>query len=167
MSGAMATPYEAAAEELTRRVRKVLSKEGLAVYDGDTPEPSVHYGLPATVGPWCVWVDPLPHSVETSGGASGHEHGTEFSLYVDCVAKSRKREDAVRALQRYANSVYMGVMADATLNRTVNNALPRLFDSGCDVTNDKQFICAAVVEVRCKTFTMCPHEFRELIDEGQ
>lgn len=157
------TPYMAASDALFERMRLAFSKEALALYEEPVEPPKVDQGTPQTVAPFNVWVDFLPQSDDTQGSATNHEIMSSFVLDIYCVAKHTNRNKAVQILQTYVNTACMGILADATLGRTVNNSIPRLTDAGVDATPEKQFIAAAVVEVTLKTASVCPKELKELI----
>lgn len=157
------TPFERAARALYGRMITVFSADGLALYEDAPKRPDVSFGTPSVVKPFAVWVDMLPFGVRSTGSATTHEVAVEFAIDVYCVTKHSNRDVAVNTLQKYVNSIYMGVSADATLGRSVNNAIPRISDAGVDVTAEKQYIAAAVVEVTCKVASVCPKEFRELV----
>ncbi|OFK25014.1 hypothetical protein [Olsenella sp. HMSC062G07] len=160
------TPYERAASALFERLRLVLSDAGLALYAEPVPVPQLTFGSPANKRPNVVWLDPLPMMASTSGSATSFENQTTFTLTVFCMSRHTDRNVAIANVQRYVNSVYMGVMADATLGRNVDNAIPRVTETGSDATPDKQYIVAASVDVTCKASSMCPREFKELVADA-
>lgn len=159
------TPYMAAANALYERMKLAFSPEGLAIYGKEKPikAPEVSQGAPKTIAPFHVWVDFLPFANATQGSATTAEIMTNFALDVYCVAKHSDRNKAVEILQTYVNSVCMSITADATLWRTVNNAIPRISDAAVDATPEKQYVAAAVIEVTLKTASVCPREFKELV----
>lgn len=157
------TPYKAASDALYERLKLAFSDAGLALYGYSVQKPKVDQGTPRNVEPFHVWVDFLPFGNASQGSATTHEIMTNFALDVYCVAKNSDRNKAVDTLQTYINSVCMAITADATLNRAVNNAIPRISDAAVDSTPEKQFIAAAVIEVTLKTASICPTEFKELV----
>lgn len=160
------TPYERAAKALYERLQLVLSDAGLALYAEPVPKPQLSFGAPVNKRPNTVWLDPLPMTVSTNGSATSFENQTTFALTVFCMSRHTDRNVAVANVQRYVNSVYMGVMADATLGRQVDNAIPRVSETGSDSTPEKQYIVAASVDVTCKASSMCPREFKELVADA-
>lgn len=163
MATSYRTPYARTANALYERMQKVFSDEGLAIHEEPPKKPSVSLGLPRNISPFCVWVDFLPHASENEGGATSSENTYTFALNVYCVAKHSDRNTAVNTLQKYIDSVCMGISAAATLNRSVNNAIPRIGEAGVDSTPENQYIAAASVEVVCKVSAVCPREFKELV----
>lgn len=159
----MNTPYAAAALALFKRMETVFSDEGIALYDEPPMKPSVSFGIPRNIPPFCIWVDFLPHSPINEGGATIGANQYGFALSVFCIATNSDRNKAVDTLQKYVNSVCQGVAAGATLDRTVDNAIPCIGESGVDFTNENKYIAAASVEVTCKVASVCPHEFKELV----
>lgn len=157
------TPYMAASNALFERMKLAFSPDGLALYGGEIKAPKVDQGTPKDVAPFHVWVDFLPGSNDSQGSATTAEIMTTFALDVYCVAKHTNRNKAVEILQTYVNSVCMSIIADATLCRAVNNAIPRIADAAVDTTPEKQYVAAAVVEVQLKTASICPKEFKELV----
>lgn len=157
------TPYMAASNALFERMKLAFSKDGLALYEEELPTPKVDQGLPKTITPFHVWVDMLPGSNDSRGSATTAEIMTNFALDVYCVTKHTSRNKAVETLQAYVNSVCMSILADATLNRAVNNAIPRIADAAVDTTPEKQYVAAAVIEVSLMTASICPKEFKELV----
>lgn len=161
------TPYERAADALYERLKVVLSKDGLALYEEPPAIPQVSLGNPVNKAANCVWLDPLPMTVSTNGSATSHENKTTFALTVFLLSKHSDRNKAIANVQRWVNSVYMGVMADATLGRSVDNAVPRMSEVGSDSTTEKQYIVGASVDVTCTAYSMCPKEFKELVRNAQ
>lgn len=157
------TPYMAASNALYERMQLAFSQDGIALYEGDVAAPKVDQGTPKTIAPFHVWVDFLPGSNDARGSATTAEIMTTFALDVYCVAKHTNRNKAVETLQTYVNSVCMSILADATLNRAVNNAIPRIADAAVDTTPEKQYVAAAVIEVSLMTASVCPKEFKELV----
>lgn len=164
----MATPYDAAARAVCDRLRVVLSEGALALYDGDPVRvPVVSFGIGPSRPPFLVWVNPLARSVSTSGSATSHEYSTAFSIFVYLMATHADLDEAVRNVNTWLNSAYMGIAAEATLGRSVDCAVPRISDSGYDTTPDKKHVVAAELEVACRVASVCPHEFKELIANAQ
>ncbi len=159
----MDTPYYAAARALFKRMQTVFSDEGIALYQEPPKKPSVSLGIPRNIPPFCVWVDFLPHSPNNGGGATIGANQYGFALSVYCIATNSDRNKAVDTLQKYVNSVCLGVSAGATLDRTVDNAIPSIGEAGIDSTPDNKYIAAASVEVVCNVASVCPHEFKELV----
>jgi len=167
MSGiGITTPYMVAAEALYERMQTVYGSAGIALYENVVPVPPVTMGTPLNVKAFHVWVDMLPYNSSTSGSASNHEAASAFSLNVYLVAKHSDRNECVRILQTYINSSIYGILADATLGGRVGNCIPRIEDVGIDQDQNKQYIAAAAIEVSVKTFSMCPQEFRALVEGG-
>lgn len=163
MATSYRTPYARTAQALFERMKLVFSDKGLALHEEPPKKPEVSLGIPRTIPPFCVWVDILPHGATNDGGATTSENQYTFALNVYCVAKHSDRNKAVDALQKYVDSVCMGISAGATLNRSVDSATPSLGEAGVDATPENQYIAAASVEVVCKVAAVCPREFKELV----
>lgn len=160
----LAVPYARAAEALFERVRLVLSKDALAMYEGDPVKvPTVSRFIGSKRPPFFVWTNPLARSTSSRGSATSHEYKAEFSLYVYMFATHSDPEEALRNVNAWMNSAFMGVSADATLGRAVDCAIPRMSDSGYDTTPEKKYVVAAELEVTCKVAAICPKEFKELV----
>lgn len=157
------TPYMAASNALFERMKLAFSPAGLALYEEKVEAPKVDQGMPKTIAPFHVWVDFLPGSNDARGSATTSEIMATFALDIYCVTKHTNRNKAVETLQAYMNSVCMSILADATLNRAVNNAIPRIADAAVDTTPEKQYVAAAVIEVSLMTASVCPREFKELV----
>lgn len=159
-------PYTAAAEELFKRVSTVLSAKNLELYDRAVKAPTVVRFMGNKRPPFMVWCEPMPQSTTTRGGATTWAFQTEFDLSVYMFATHTDPDEATKTVDYWINSICMGIAADATLNRTVDIAIPRLADAGYDTTPEKKYIAAAQIEVNCRKNAICPKEFREMLRES-
>lgn len=159
----LALPYSNASKALYERMRLVLSKDALAMYDEDVKVPKVDRFLGRDRPPFFVWTNPLARSTSSLAGATSWEYKSEFSLYVYMFATHANPDVALSSVEHWMNSAFMGVSADATLGRTVDCAIPRMSDSGYDTTPEKRYVVAAELEVTCKVASVCPKEFKELV----
>lgn len=161
----MVIPYEDASIALYEREKKVFTTENLElVFEENAPKtPTVFHGFPPELPVNAIVVDDLPSSPDSTGGATGFQIGTSFSIDIDCIAKHSDREVARASAYRYADAVFGSVLADGLLDRSVDSAVPRVSDLGSMVDENKKYVYQFRVSVTCKVNAVCPQIFKEII----
>lgn len=146
------------------RARNVLEKRLAAVFDNETfdvlyPEaeqaPKVFFGFPASEPPFYVAVDEIVDVATTAGGATMGRDEVRFTLHVWLSAQHTRLKAASDTLLCYIDAVFGSIMADPSLNGTVQNSFPKIEGAGTAADSSKRYIAAAVIGIDCQVWTGC------------
>lgn len=155
---------KAARNNLHERVKAVFSDECFgALFPGMTI-PDVFLGFPVNEPPFYVAIDEIPEN--TSAGAAvsmGHSEIT-FDLGIWICASNRELLTVADSLIDYEGVIIDAICADQTLGRTVDNAFPRVTNTGTAANSSKRYIGAANITVACSKFSNCPNQIKEIVD---
>ena len=155
--------FGAARDELFRRLQAV--SEAFGTLYPDVQPPRVFLGFPANEPPFYIVVDEIVDIAKTSGGASMGHAQLEFTLNVWCCAQHSRQETAADTLLAYVDAVFNAVLADHTMNGTVDNSMPIVESAGTAADSSKRYIAAAALGVECQVFAMCPHALADVVLE--
>lgn len=146
---------------LIGRVQKAVAKWD-ELYPG-IQAPKACDGFPASEPPFYIAVDSIAASANVTKESTIGAGRWEFTVNVVCFARHTDQLVASETLMAYTDCVMRCVMADQTLDRTVDNAFPSLDAAGTAADTSKRTLAAATVSVRCSVFSVCPKEFKEAV----
>lgn len=162
----MVIPQIAARDALLNRLRGVLSGDAFRTLYPECECPKVTLGFPVNEPPFYVAVDEIATNVQPGKGSSFGEVQVEFVLNVWVFARKTELEAAANTAMAYADAIFASVCADQTLKGTVDLAVPSVSQGGTAADADRKYIATETVEVKCTTWSKCPHEIREVINES-
>lgn len=116
------------------------------VFDGEPQR------LPASA----VWTDPCPAAMASSPDATCFTASVSWEIVAYAMATRSSREDAVRDCTALAELAMCAAMANASLGRRVNSAVPRIETMAAAAGEDRRWSCAAEVRVACVRADACP-----------
>lgn len=157
-------PAAAARDVLRRRLEALFAPEILGELCPGAKAPSVHMGFPANEPPFYVAVDELADEVSVEGAVSMGHPSVSFATHIWLFARHRDMRQAADTLLAYANVAIAAVIADATLDGSVDNAFPSISTAGTAVDSSNYFTAAAAVDVRCTVSSVCPARIREIVN---
>ena len=111
-------------------------------------------------------MDEIVDTASTEGAASMGHAKVAFELNVFLCAIHRDLLTASDTLLSYIDAVFSSVLADHTLDMTVDNSFPAVGMAGTSADSSKRYIAAANVTVSCEIASVCPAWVKEAIDES-
>lgn len=162
----MVVPQIEARDALKKRLEGVFEPEAFGKLYPGYERPKVTLGFPVNEPPFYVAVDEIATNVQPGKGSSYGEVQIEFVLNVWVFARKTELEAAANTAIVYADAVFAAVCADQTLKGSVDLAVPSVSQGGTAADADRKYIATETVEIRCSTWSKCPHEIRELIHES-
>lgn len=155
---------KAARNNLYERTKAVFSDECFGSLFPGMTVPDVFLGFPVNEPPFYIAVDEIPEGITADPAASmGHAEVT-FELGIWLCTSNRDLLTVADSLIDYECTIIDAICADQTLGRTVDNAFPRVSDTGTAANSSKRYIGAANITVTCSKFSNCPNQIKESVD---
>ena len=152
----MVTDFIRARNVLAKRLEDVFTPDVFGVLYPETEKvPKVFMGFPATEPPFYVAVDEIVDVAATSGAATMGRDQVSFTLHAWVSAQHTELVKASDAVLCYIDAIFGSIMADPQLNRTVENAFPKIESAGTAADSSKRHIAAALIGIECTVWTGC------------
>ena len=152
----MVTNFIRARNVLERRLDAVFNPETFDVlYPEAEQAPKTFVGFPTSEPPFYAAVDEVIDTASTAGASTIGQDTVTFTINVWLCAQHTRLSVAADTLLCYIDALFASIMADPSLNGTVENSFPRLESSGTAADSSKRHIAAAVVAIECQVWTGC------------
>ncbi len=158
-------PAIQARDALLARLEALFRPDVLQGLCPSVKAPSVHLGIPVNEPPFYVAVDEVPDSVESSGAASMGHAEVSFDVHVWVQASMKDRERAAAALVSYIDVAVAAVLADQSLDMSVDNAFPSVSLAGVAADDSRRYLAAGCVDIHCTVGSSCPAKVMEVVNE--
>ena len=160
----MVTDYIGARNVLKHRLDAVFGEVFAELYEG-RHAPKVFLGFPVTEPPFYAAVDEIAEAQASAAASMGHAR-IDFTLRVWLCAQHSSLEEASDDLLSYIDVVIASVLADQTLNGTVENAFPEVESAGTAADSSKRYIAAAQLAIRCTVWSVCPAALLQAVEDS-
>lgn len=152
---------QAAREELYRRLSKVA--EAFPTLYPDAIVPKVYEGFPINEPPAYFAVDEIVDTATMGAESTTGAGRMDFTVNVMCFARHVDRMKTANTLLAYIDAVFKAVMVDQRLRMSVDKSFPAVESAGTSADSSKRYIAAAAIGVKCSVFSVCPKDFKEVI----
>lgn len=153
-----------ARDVLHERLAAVFGSPAFQELYPDAMVPTVTFGFPVNEPPAFVAVDEIASDIAADGRVTMAHDEYGFALGVYAFAQNVDLKAAADSLMCYVDAVFGAILADHTLQGTVDNAIPRVVSEGTSADSSKRYIAAAQIQIECRRFSVCPAEIKEIVD---
>lgn len=161
----MVIPAIQARNELHKRLVAVFSEDNFTSLC-EAKVPNVYLGFPTNEPPFYVAVDEIIDTATTDGSASMGHAKVSFELNVFLCAVHRDLTTAADTLLAYIDVLFSAILADQSLNYSVDNSFPQITTAGTAADSSKRYIAAANVSVTCEIGSVCPARIKEIVNDA-
>ncbi|MEC4294043.1 hypothetical protein [Adlercreutzia shanghongiae] len=157
-------PAREAKEAIGARMRAVFAPEVFGALYPDVQPPRTYEGFPTNEPPFYVAWDEIVDAGSVAGAVTMGHPDVEFTLHVWTFAQHVDKKTASDTALAYTDVVLAALVADQTLNRTVDTAVPSITSAGTAADSSKRYMASVEVSVRCSVASSCPAEIKEAVD---
>lgn len=153
-----------ARDALLKRLEAVFAPEVFEEVCPGVKAPSVFQGIPVNEPPFYVAVDDVPDSIGTQGAVTNGHAAVSFSAHVWVQASMKDRKKASDTLIAYMFVALAAVLADQSLDMSVDNAFPSVSLAGVAADDSRRYLAAGCVDIECETWSACPAKVMEAVN---